>query len=98
MLEYITTGRNDLTETKSAFEKRLETLEAKRVPDLASNFIVYEMTQDENEDVKDKVNNLLRDVLKLRDVKVSSAERKPLYNRRVNGVTVLDHCICCIFV
>ena len=54
----------------------------------ASNFVVYDMAQDENEDVKDKVNNLLRDVLKLRDVKVSSAERKPAYNGRDNGVIV----------
>ena len=55
---------------------------------MASNFVVYDMAQDENEDVKDKVNNLLRDVLKLRDVKVSSAERKPAYNGRDNGVIV----------
>ena len=88
VLEYITTVKNEFTVAMGAFEKRLEAVEAKSVPDLASNFVVYEMAQDENEDVKDKVNNLLRDVLKLEDVKVSSAERKPAYNGRDNGVIV----------
>ena len=88
VLEYITTVKNEFTEAMGAFEKRLEAVEGKSVPDLASNFVVYEMAQDENEDVKDKVNNLLRDVLKLEDVKVSSAERKPAYNGRDNGVIV----------
>ena len=87
-MEHITTVKNELTEAMGAFEKRLEAVEAKSVSDLASNFVVYDMAHDENEDVKDKVDNLPRDVLKLEDVKVSSAERKPAYNGRDNGVIV----------
>ena len=88
VLEQITNEKNELKAAMGELEKRLDSLEAKSVPDLSCNFVVYDMAEDEEENVPDKINSLIRDVLKVDNVVVASAERIPKYNGRDSGIIV----------
>ena len=56
--------------------------------DRALNFVIYGLEESDEENVTDKVNNLVGAQLKLPQVKVAEAERKQTFRADINGVIV----------
>ena len=86
--EYIEiTGRLD------ALEGRIVALEDRPPPsvpsdELACNFVVYGLAESDDENVSDKVNNLLLGQLKIENIRVAEAVRKDKFNNNTCGVVV----------
>ena len=86
--EQINAVKMEITQSLSSLEARVVALEEKPVDDRMCNFVVSGLAESDDENVVDKVNTLLQQELKLQDVHVTNADRKPTYNGRVCGVIV----------
>ena len=76
----------NLTERVAALEERPRGQPA--LDDRALNFVIYGLEESDDENVTDKVNNLVAAELKLPEVKVAEAERKQTFRAGRNGVIV----------
>ena len=95
VIELIDAMRQEMTVKLASLEERIATLESQPPPqndqELANNFVVYglaEVADGVEENVAQRVNTLLSGELKLENVHVTSAERKPKFNNNECGVIV----------
>ena len=93
--ELIDAMKQEMTVKLASLEERIATLEFQPPPqndqELANNFVVYglaEVADGVEENVAQRVNTLLSGELKLENVQVTSAERKPKFNNNDCGVIV----------
>ena len=89
--EQMTSLKAEITERLDAMEDRIAALEARLAPnttadDKSCNFVVYGLTENDEENVVEKVNNLILGQLKIENVRVTEAVRKETYN---NGCGVI---------
>ena len=93
VLEHLETVRTELKGMILALGERVKTLEnnpvsQQSVDDRSCNFVIYGMEESADENVSEKVNNLISAQLKLRDARVIEATRKNKYNGNTCGVIV----------
>ena len=89
--EMINMVKEELNEKILALGERVRFLEQNRnvvKDDRSLSFVVYDMAESEEEDVTEKVNHLLASQLKLGNVHVTEAERKPKPEGKDAGVIV----------
>lgn len=90
--EQIRALKDEINGTIDALELRVTALEqeapATQSDDRRCNFVISGLAESENEDVTDKVNNLLCNDLKLPGMSVTKAERKDKFNGNTCGVVV----------
>ena len=93
LVEHIDRVKDELNRKINGLIGRIEKLEDEanlaRSDDLSCNFVLFELAEEENENVEARVNILLKDELKLVDTTIQSAERKPSYHGRNCGVIVV---------
>ena len=93
VLEHMTIMKEEITGRLDALEGRIVALEDRLPPsvpsdELACNFVVYGLAESDDENVSDKVNNLLLGQLKIENVRVAEAVRKDKFNNNTCGVVV----------
>ena len=93
VLEHMAIMKEELTGRLDALEGRIVALEDRPPPsvpsdDLACNFVVYGLAESDDENVSEKVNNLLLGQLKIENVRVAEAVRKDKFNNNTCGVVV----------
>ena len=93
--EVIDAISHEMTVKLASLEELIATLESQPPPqndqELANNFVVYGLAEGADgveEDVTQRVNTLFSGELKLENVHVTSAERKPKFNNNECGVIV----------
>ena len=91
--KHINTVKTELTDMMTNLTERVAALEERprgqsAPDDRALNFVIYGLEESDEENVTDKVNNLVAAELKLPEVKVAEAERKQAFRAGRNGVIV----------
>ena len=91
--EQMTAMKAEITERLDAMEDRIAALEARPAPNTTAdhrscNFVVYGLAESEEENVVEKVNNLILGQLKIENVRVTGAVRKGTFNNNGCGVIV----------
>ena len=91
--EQMTAMKAEITERLDAMEDRIAALEARPSPNTTAdhrscNFVVYGLAESEEENVVEKVNNLILGQLKIENVRVTEAVRKETFNNNGCGVIV----------
>ena len=95
VLEHMAIMKEEITGRLDALEGRIVALEDRPPPsvpsdDLACNFVVYGLAESDDENVSEKVNNLLLGQLKIENVRVAEAVRKDKFNNNTCGVGWLN--------
>ncbi len=91
LTEYIDQIKAELLGHITGLEQRILQLEnnpPQPVNERECSFVVVGMAESENENVSLKLNNLLSNELKLKDVQLTDVDRKPKYNNSDCGVIV----------
>ena len=91
--KHINTVKTELTDMMTNLTERVAALEERprgqpAPDDRGLNFVIYGLEESDEENVTDKVNNLVAAQLKLPEVKVAEAERKQTFRAGRNGVIV----------
>lgn len=77
----------DLREEIGSFKSRLDTMHTRQQNvEMENSLIIRNLPERRGENVVSKVNGLLRDGLKLKNIAVESAERKPSWSENRDGV------------
>ena len=63
-------------------------LEESKKPDISLNIVVKNLTFNEGENITDRVNGLLKEGVKLRNVKVAKEVRKQSYRDNMPGIVI----------
>ena len=91
--DIITDVRAELDAKLAALEARVMALEdrpaAPAQDDRSLNFVIYDMAESENENIEEKVNNLVSTQLSLPEVKVEAAQRKHKPEGRDAGIILV---------
>ena len=92
LVEHIDKVKDELNGKINGLLDRMEKLEndanVVRNDDCSCNYVVYGLSEEDNENVEARVNALVKDELNL-DVEVKSAVRKPKYHDNQCGVIVV---------
>ena len=91
--EQMTAMKAEITGRLDVMEDRVAVLEARPAPNTAvddklCNFVVYGLAENDEENVVEKVNNLILGQLKIENVRVTEAVRKEAFNNNGCGVIV----------
>ena len=78
---------DDIREEIRTFQHASDSVSS-RAKDLSLNIVISNLPENQNENIKNKVNALFRDGLRLSEIFVSDAERKQSHNTSKPGVVI----------
>ena len=86
--EKMVSFNEEWSEKIDSLENKVKNLHSQQIEDLSLNIAIRQLPETPNEQILDKVNGLLRDKLKLKDVMVETAVRRKSFNDKFPGIII----------